>query len=221
MLCRARKSLEQTLPCSAEQGSFRAKLFPAPRSKEESKQTVSCSTEEDPFRAKLFLAPRSKEESKLPVPCSTEDSSFRQKEKTRAHPKKGKEESERAQTGRGRKRKFGSPEFQSRAQGGPMGGAQGGSRESTVKPREGPGRDLTPGSVHLTPHALGSKSMVSSVKSQLSGSRSQLSGIRFEGFLFQGYVLLDSYQDVHSTHRICTLLNGGDAFGLSSMNKLL
>ena len=34
------------------------------------------------------------------------------KGRTRAHPKKSKEESERAQTGRARKRKFGSPEFQ-------------------------------------------------------------------------------------------------------------
>ena len=36
------------------------------------------------------------------------------KGKARAHPKKSKEESERAQTGRARKRKFGSPEFQSK-----------------------------------------------------------------------------------------------------------
>ena len=51
--------------------------------------------------SKLFLALQRKVHSE-------------KKGKARAHPKKSKEESERAQTGRARKRKFGSPEIQSK-----------------------------------------------------------------------------------------------------------
>ena len=51
--------------------------------------------------SKLFLALQRKVHSE-------------KKGKARAHPKKSKEESERAQTSRARKRKFGSPEFQSK-----------------------------------------------------------------------------------------------------------